>query len=96
MDVVPKAVEHGLTALAGSAPDVGVVGYSLGGGISWHARSLGLAANNVLAIELVTADGAHRRVDADNEPELFWALRGGGGTFGVVTAIEFRLFASPR
>ncbi len=92
MDVVPKAFEHGLTALAGSAPDVGVVGYSLGGGISWHARSLGLAASNVLAIELVTADGVHRRVDAENEPELFWALRGGGGSFGVVTAIEFRLF----
>ncbi len=61
MDVVPRAAEHGLTALAGSAPDVGVVGYTLGGGLSWHARSLGLASNHVTAIELVTADGLHRR-----------------------------------
>ena len=92
MDVVPRAFEHGLTALAGSAPDVGVVGYTLGGGLSWHGRSLGLAANHVTAIELVTADGTFRRVDADHEPDLFWALRGGGGSFGVVTALEFRLF----
>ena len=81
MDVVPVAYEHGLTALSGSAPDVGVVGYTLGGGLSWHGRSLGLAANHVTAIEVVTADGLHRRVDADHDPELFWALRGGGGSF---------------
>jgi hypothetical protein len=92
MDVVPRAAEHGLTALAGSAPDVGVVGYTLGGGLSWHARSLGLASNGVVAVELVTADGMRRRVDAEHEPELFWAMRGGGGSFGVVTAIEFRLY----
>jgi FAD/FMN-containing dehydrogenase len=91
-DVVPRAAEHGLTALAGSAPDVGVVGYTLGGGLSWHARSLGLASNSVVAVELVTADGTLRRVDAGHEPELFWALRGGGGSFGIVTAIEFRLY----
>ena len=88
----PLAYEHGLTALAGSAPDVGVVGYTLGGGLSWHGRSLGLAANHVTAIELVTADGLHRRVDADHDPDLFWALRGGGGSFAIVTALEFRLF----
>ncbi len=92
MDVVPVAYEHGLTALSGSAPDVGVVGYTLGGGLSWHGRSLGLAANHVTAIEVVTADGLHRRVDADHDPELFWALRGGGGSFAIVTALEFRLF----
>src|SRR4051794_31822152 len=91
MDVVPVASAHGLTALAGSAPDVGIVGYTLGGGLSWHGRSLGLAANHVTAVELVTSDGVHRRVDADHEPELFWAVRGGGGSFGVVTALEFRL-----
>ncbi len=92
MDVTPAAAEHGLAALAGSAPDVGVAGYTLGGGLSWLARSHGLAANSVVAIEVVTADGVLRRVDEDHEPELFWALRGGGGSFGVVTAIEFRLF----
>ncbi|WP_254431388.1 FAD-binding oxidoreductase [Agromyces sp. Marseille-P2726] len=91
-DVVAAAAPHGLAALAGSSHDVGVVGYTLGGGVSWLARSHGLAANQVLAVELVTADGEHRRVDADHDPELFWALRGGGGDFGVVTALEFRLF----
>lgn len=92
MDVTPAAAEHGLAALAGSAPDVGVAGYTLGGGMSWLARAKGLAANSVVAIELVTADGVTRRVDETHEPELFWALRGGGGSFGVVTAIEFRLY----
>ena len=92
MDVVPVAAEHGLTALAGSAPDVGVVGYTLGGGLSWHGRSLGLASNHVTAIEVVTADGLHHRVDAHHEPQLFWALRGGGSSFAIVTALEFELF----
>ena len=92
MDVAGAAAEHGLAALAGSSPDVGVVGYSLGGGIGWLARKYGMAANSILAIELVTADGRHVRTDADHDPELFWALRGGGGNFGVVTALEFRLY----
>ena len=91
-DVTLPAGAHGLAALAGSAADVGVVGYTLGGGLSWLARSHGLAANSVTAIEIVTADGALRRVDEQCDPELFWALRGGGGSFGVVTAIEFRLY----
>jgi FAD/FMN-containing dehydrogenase len=91
-DVVAAVAPHGLAALAGSSHDVGVVGYTLGGGISWLARSHGLASNQVLAIELVTADGVSRRVDAEHDAELFWALRGGGGDFGVVTALEFRLF----
>jgi FAD/FMN-containing dehydrogenase len=90
-DVVPRASELGLAALHGSTPDVSVVGYTLGGGVGWYARSHGLSANNVVAIELVTADGELRRVDHENDPELFWALRGGGGNFGVVTAIEIRL-----
>ena len=91
-DVTSAAAEHGLAALAGSSPDVGVVGYTLGGGLSWLARRHGIAANSVVAIELVTADGRSVRVDADTMPDLFWALRGGGGSFGVVTAIEFRLY----
>ena len=86
------AAEHGLAALAGSSPDVGVVGYSLGGGISWLGRRYGLAANSVTAVELVNADGELVRADADNQSELFWALRGGGGSFGVVTALEFQLY----
>src|SRR6478672_5997239 len=92
IDVVEAAAEHGLAALAGSSPDVGVVGYTLGGGLSWLARKHGIGANNVTAIELVTADGDFKRVDRDHDPDLFWALRGGGGSFAVVTAIELDLF----
>ena len=92
MQVTDAAAEHGLTALAGSSRDVGVAGYTLGGGLSWLARSHGLAANSVTALEVVTADGRHRRVDATRDPDLFWALRGGGGSYAVVTALEFRLY----
>jgi len=91
-DVVDAVTPHGLAALSGSSHDVGVVGYTLGGGMSWLARQHGLSANHVRAIELVTADGVLRRVDAEHEPELFWALRGGGGNFGVVTHLEIELF----
>jgi UDP-N-acetylenolpyruvoylglucosamine reductase len=91
-DVTEPAAEHGLVALHGSSPNVGVVGYSLGGGMGWLARSHGLAANSVTAVEIVTADGRLHRVDHETEPELFWALRGGGGSYGVVTAIEFDLY----
>jgi hypothetical protein len=92
LPVVTAAAEHGLTALAGSSPDVGVVGYTLGGGLSFLGRAYGLSANNVEAIDVVLADGRLVRADASTEPDLFWALRGGGGSFGVVTAIELRLF----
>jgi UDP-N-acetylenolpyruvoylglucosamine reductase len=91
-EVVAPAAEHGLLALHGSSPDVGVVGYTLGGGMGWLARKHGLSANSVTAVEIVTPDGVLRRVDRDNDSDLFWALRGGGGNFGVVTAIEFRLY----
>jgi hypothetical protein len=87
--VTPRLSELGLAGLHGSSPDVGIVGYSLGGGIGWLSRKYGLMANAVTAIEVVTADAQLRRVDATNDPELFWALRGGGGSFGVVTALEF-------
>jgi FAD/FMN-containing dehydrogenase len=92
IDVVEAAAPHGLASLAGSSPDVGVVGYTLGGGLSWLGRKYGLAANNVTAVELVTAQGKLVRATRDENPDLFWAVRGGGGAFGVVTAIEFRLF----
>jgi FAD/FMN-containing dehydrogenase len=91
IEVTTPASAHGLAPLAGSSPDVGVVGYCLGGGISWLARKHGLAANSVLAIEIVTGDGRLRRVDAEHDADLFWALRGGGGNFGVVTAMEIAL-----
>jgi FAD/FMN-containing dehydrogenase len=90
-DVVPAAAAHGLAPLAGSSPDVGVVGYSLGGGIGYLSRRHGLACNHVTAIELVTPDGDFVRCDHEHEAELFWALRGGSGRFGIVTAIEFAL-----
>jgi FAD/FMN-containing dehydrogenase len=90
-DVTVPAGAYGLATLAGTAPDVGVVGYTLGGGIGWLARRHGLACNRVRAVELVLADGTLVRCDADHDAELFWALRGGGGSFGVVTAIEFDL-----
>jgi hypothetical protein len=91
LEVVEAAAQHGLAALAGSSPDVGVVGYTLGGGLSFLARKYGLAANHVSAIELVTADGRLLRADREHEPDLFWALRG-GGSFGIVTAIELEVF----
>ncbi|HEX8649071.1 MAG TPA: FAD-binding oxidoreductase [Thermoleophilaceae bacterium] len=90
--VAPQLSEHGLAALHGSSPDVGIAGYSLGGGMGWLARKYGLQTNSVTAIELVTADGRPARVDAEHEPDLFWALRGGNGNFGVVTAIEFAAY----
>jgi FAD/FMN-containing dehydrogenase len=90
-DVVRAAAEHGLAAVAG-APDVGVAGYALGGGLSFLSRQYGLACNTIIAVELVTADGRWQRVDADHDSELFWAVRGGGGNFGVVTAFEIALF----
>ena len=92
-DVAGPAAEHGLAGLWGSSGGVGVVGYTLGGGMGLLGRRHGFAADSVLAVELVTADGEHRRVDRESDPELFWALRGGGGNFGAVTALEFRLHA---
>ncbi|MBB4665186.1 FAD-binding oxidoreductase [Conexibacter arvalis] len=93
-DVAVRAGADGLAALHGSSADVSVVGYTLGGGIGWLSREHGLASEHVTAIELVTADGVLRSVDANSagiDGELFWALRGGGGGFGVVTALEFEL-----
>jgi FAD/FMN-containing dehydrogenase len=96
LDVAGPASEHGLAALAGSSPDVGVVGFALGGGIGWLSRAFGLCSNSVTAIELVTADGEQVRCDHEERPELFWALRGGTGSYGVVTALELRLIAVPE
>jgi FAD/FMN-containing dehydrogenase len=94
--VVPQLSDLGLAALHGSSPDVGIAGYSLGGGMGWLARKHGLQTNSVTAFELVTADGHLLRADAVHEPDLFWALRGGGGNFGVITAIEFAVYRYPE
>jgi FAD/FMN-containing dehydrogenase len=91
-DVVGPAAREGLAALHGSARDVSVVGHALGGGVGWYSRKLGLAADSVTAVELVLADGSSARADRSTNPDLFWALRGGGGgSFGVVTALELDL-----
>jgi hypothetical protein len=91
VELAEAAQAHGLSSLPGSSPDVGVTGFHLGGGLSWFSRKYGFACNRLRAIELVTADGEARTVDAANEPDLFWALRGGGGDFAIVTALQIDL-----
>ena len=95
-DVSALASPRGLAGLSGSSAEVGVVGYMLGGGHGWLARKHGLACNSVVGAEVVTADGQLLRADRETEPDLFWALRGGGGSFGVVTALEFELYPVPE
>jgi FAD/FMN-containing dehydrogenase len=91
-DVIVPAGEDGLAGLAGSSLGVGVAGYTLGGGLGWLARRYGLAANSVTAAELVTPGGDLVRADAGHDPDLLWAIRGGGGSVGVLTALEMRLY----
>jgi FAD/FMN-containing dehydrogenase len=90
-DVIGAAAPYGLTGVSGSSSSVGVVGYSLGGGMGSLGRQYGFGADHVLSVELVTADGRIHHVDADTEPDLFWAVRGGKANFGVVTALEIGL-----
>ncbi len=92
LDVTGPASQHGLAPISGSAADVGVVGFMSGGGIGWLSRKFGLCADSVLAIEAVLADGTVVRADAERHAELFWALRGGSGSYAVVTALELQLF----
>ena len=95
--VVTEASKIGLAPMNGSSPTVGSIGYSLGGGqsVAW-SRSKGYAADHILSLDVVTADGVLRHVTAESEPELFWALRGGKGNFGAVTAMVCELFAQTR
>jgi hypothetical protein len=86
----------GLAGLSGTAPGVSAVAYTLSGGIGWLARAHGIAANSVRSFEVVGPDGILRTVDAGTEPDLFWALRGGGGAFGIVTAMTFDLHPVPE
>jgi hypothetical protein len=95
-DLTAPASELGLAALAGSSPDVGLVGYVLGGGVGWLGRAYGLCCNSVLSFDVVTGDGEQRRVDAGHDPELFWALRGGSGSPAVITHMELKLYAMPE
>ena len=89
--VVDACVPYGLAPLSGSSLDVGVVGYTTGGGVGPMARTFGLASDRVRAFDVVTGDGVLRRATPDSEPDLFWALRGGKGAAGIVTAVEFDL-----
>jgi hypothetical protein len=94
--ILTEAGRHGLTGLCGSAPDVGVVGYTTGGGVGPMARTFGLNSDKVSAFDVVTGDGELRRVTADQEPDLFWGLRGTKGALGIVTAMEFDLIDLPE
>ncbi|MHA7262817.1 FAD-binding protein [Arthrobacter sp. TMN-37] len=93
-EVLAASAPHGLVPLHGSSPTVGAIGYLLRGGLSFYGRRYGIASNSVTSITLVTADGALVTVDSDNDRELFDALRGGGGGFGVVVSVTVSLFAA--
>jgi FAD/FMN-containing dehydrogenase len=90
-DVLPKAQPHGLALPTGDTDSVGLGGLTLGGGMGFLVRRYGLTIDNLLSVELVTADGRLIRATSSDHPDLFWAVRGGGGNFGVVTAFQYRL-----
>jgi len=90
-EVSAQAAEHGLAIGFGDTGSVGIGGITLGGGVGYLGRTYGLTIDNLLAAEIVTADGQVLRVDGDTHPDLFWAIRGGGGNFGVVARFQYRL-----
>lgn len=90
--VLEKAQQVGLAPLMGSSSDIGAAGYTSGGGIGWLSRKYGLSVDHVLSFDVVTADGQLIHVDKDENPDLFWAMRGAGAAFGVITAMEIELF----
>ena len=94
--VANALAEHGLAIGFGDTGSVGISGITLGGGVGYLVRKHGLTIDNLLAAEIVTADGELHRVDADHEPDLFWAIRGGGGNFGVATRFQYRLQELPE
>ncbi|MBO0702057.1 MAG: FAD-binding oxidoreductase, partial [Candidatus Dormibacteraeota bacterium] len=93
--VIQDAGRHGLAALVGSNPSVGAIGYTTGGGVPLVGRQFGFAGDHVQALELVTADGQVRHVSPTRDADLFWAVRGGGGSFGVVTSVTLSLLEVP-
>lgn len=95
-EVTAAAGEHGLVIGFGDTGSVGIGGITLGGGVGFLARKYGLTIDALLAAEVVTADGEMRYVDAQSHPDLFWAIRGGGGNFGVVTRFKYRLQHAPQ
>jgi FAD/FMN-containing dehydrogenase len=94
-EVSTAAAEHGLAIGFGDTGSVGIAGITLGGGVGYLVRKHGLTIDSLLAADVVTADGQLRRVDADHDPDLFWAIRGGGGNFGVAVRFKFRLHELP-
>ncbi|MBJ8339138.1 FAD-binding oxidoreductase [Antrihabitans sp. YC3-6] len=90
-----SAAAHGLSGTPGSSPGVGVVGFTVGGGLSWFSRKFGLAGASARSFTVVTADGERLYVDNENEPDLYWALRGGGGDVAIVTSVELQLQPAP-
>jgi hypothetical protein len=94
--VLAETMKSGLAALHGSSPSVGAIGYTAGGGMPLLAREYGYAADHVRAVELVTADGRLRRLTEDDDPDLFWGVRGGKGNFGIITAMEIGLVPVSR
>lgn len=86
-----EVTKHGLVTGFGDTPSVGIGGLTLGGGVGFLHRKLGMTIDSVLGAEIVTADGQVRHIDTESEPDLFWAIRGGGGNFGVVTKLHYRL-----
>ena len=94
--MIEAAAPFGLAPLNGSSSGVGVVGYTLGGGLGPMVRSFGFAADHVRRFTIVTADGEIRDVTADSDPDLFWAVRGGKASFGSVTELEFALMPVAR
>src|SRR5215211_1023340 len=91
-DLIHESQPHGLAGLMGSTSHVGVVGYTLGGGFGWFGRKYGFNAASVREADVVTADGVLVRLSAEEHPELFWGLGGGGGNFGIVTSLKFDLY----
>ncbi|MBO0813420.1 MAG: FAD-binding oxidoreductase [Microlunatus sp.] len=90
-EVITAAEPFGLAPVSGDDPSIGVVGYTFGGGVGWLSRAYGYGADNLISAQLVTADGELVRAGASDHPDLFWAIRGGGGNFGIATELEIQL-----
>ncbi|HET9965845.1 MAG TPA: FAD-binding oxidoreductase, partial [Rubrobacter sp.] len=92
LDLIHESQPHGLAGLLGSTSYVGIVGYTMGGGFGWLGRKYGFNAASVREADVVTADGELVRVSAEEHPDLFWGIGGGGGNFGIVTSLKFDLY----